>query len=186
MKNIFLISLFFTLSIPMFAQQGKGNRVESLKIAYLSNQLNLDPKTAELFWPIYNNYQNELEAVVLERRKLNQNDNRTAEEILDQEQKALDIKKKYNAQFLKVMDNNQINRLYQSEKEFRKIIMRRSERMQNRQDAGNEQPNRMESPRMNRPMNDRSMNERSMERQAPRQMAPPPPPASAPAQRRTR
>jgi len=181
MKNIFLISLFFTLSIPMFAQQGKGNRVESLKIAYLSNQLNLDPKTAELFWPIYNNYQNELEAVVLERRKLNHDDNRTAEEILDQEQKALDIKKKYNAQFLKVMDNNQINRLYQSEKEFRKIIMRRSERMQNRQDAGNEQPNRMESPRMNRPMN-----ERRMERQAPREMAPPPPPASAPAQRRTR
>lgn len=182
MKKTYLISLFLTLSIPLFAQQGKGNRVESLKIAYLSNQLNLDPKTAELFWPIYNNYQNELEAVVLERRKLNHDDNRTAEEILDQEQKALDIKKKYNAQFLKVMDNNQINRLYQSEKEFRKIIMRRSERMQNRQDAGNEQPNRMESPRMNRPMN-----ERRMERQAPREMAPPPPPpASAPAQRRTR
>jgi hypothetical protein len=62
---------------------------------------------------------------------MNQNDTRSADEILDQEQKAIDLKRKYNAQFLKVIDNNQLNQMYQAEKEFRQMIIKRSQRMDN-------------------------------------------------------
>lgn len=138
MKRIFLITLLCFQFIAMFAQPGsrKGNRIESLKIAHISGRLNLDPKTAEQFWPLYHQYENELQQVVLEKRRMNQNEQRSAEDILDQEQKALDIKRKYSQQFLRVIDNNQLNQLVQAEKEFRQMIIRKASR------TDDETPNR--------------------------------------------
>jgi hypothetical protein len=129
MKHLLLVSTFLILFFGAFAQ--KGERIESLKIAHLSGKLNLDPKTAERFWPLYNQYESEMQQIVLEKRRMNQNDTRSADEILDQEQKAIDLKRKYNAQFLKVIDNNQLNQMYQAEKEFRQMIIKRSQRMDN-------------------------------------------------------
>ncbi len=129
MKHLFVLVAFLIQFSVAFAQ--KGERIESLKIAHLSGKLNLDPKTAERFWPIYNQYEHEMQQIVLEKRRMNQNDTRSADEILDQEQKAIDLKRKYNAQFIKVIDNNQLNQLYQAEKEFRQMLLKRSQRMDN-------------------------------------------------------
>jgi len=118
-------------SLQIQAQRpGRGERIESLKVAHISSRMNLDPQTAEKFWPIYNQYEAELQQVVQEKRRLNQADTRSAEDILEQEQKALDIKRKYSAQFLRVIDNNQLNQLVSAEKEFRQMLLRRSRRME--------------------------------------------------------
>lgn len=141
MKQLLLFSLFILLAIGSFAQPNKkGERIESLKIAHISGKLNLDPQTAERFWPVYNQYENELSQVVMERRRMNQNDTRSAEDILDQEQKALDIKRKYSTQFQRIIGPDQMNTLYSAEKEFRQMLMRkarRSDNEQSRQDNGN-------------------------------------------------
>lgn len=107
-----------------------GERIESLKIAHLSGRLNLDPQTAERFWPLYHQYEQELQQVVMEKRRLNRMDDRSADDILEQEQKALDIRKKYQAQFLRVINNNQLGELMQAEKEFRQMVIRRARRME--------------------------------------------------------
>ena len=91
MKKHLITLLLFSISFQVFSQ--KGEKIESLKIGYLTNKLNLDAKTAEKFWPIYHQYENEMMDVVQEKRRMNQNDLRNADEILDQEQKALDIKR---------------------------------------------------------------------------------------------
>jgi hypothetical protein len=131
------------ISFSTFAQ--RGEKVESIKIAYLSEKLNLDPKTAEKFWPIYNQYDDEMRTVIQESKKAN--DTRTVEEIIDQEQKAIDIKRKYNALFLKVLSNEQATKLYQSEKEFHRILLRRMNKIDRRaqfiqRDPGDQMPNR--------------------------------------------
>ena len=49
------------MTVPSFAQDGKGKRDESWKekmrsekIAFLTNEISLTPEEAQLFWPVYN------------------------------------------------------------------------------------------------------------------------------------
>lgn len=146
-KSLFFILIILTGFAATLKAQQRGEKIESIKVAYLSEKLNLDPKTAERFWPLYNQYDDEMRVVLQESKRANEN--RDADEILDQEQKALDIKRKYSAQFLKVISNEQLATLYRSEKEFYKMLIRRMNKMEQRQDRMRD-PDR---PRMqDRPM----------------------------------
>lgn len=166
-KKIILIAIlilqFFTFQLDA---QDRGSKVESIKIAFLSQRLNLDPKTAEKFWPLYNQYDDEMHKVLQDSKRTN--DNRTAEEILDQEQKAIDIKRKYSVLFLKVISNEQLTSLFQAEKEFNKMLLRRmnkaEQRQQNREGQGTNHP--MNDRRMNSPRNQENMDSRPSERQS--------------------
>ena len=102
----------------------KGERIESLKVAFISEKLNLDAKTAEKFWPVYNQYEGEMRSFMQQMRK--GKDDMTAEDMLEKEQKALDIKKKYAPQFLKIISNDQLSNLYIAEKDFRRMVMKRA------------------------------------------------------------
>lgn len=54
MKYIFLIAFtLFTFS-GIQAQDGRRERIKSLKIAYLTENLALTPEEAQKFWPVYN------------------------------------------------------------------------------------------------------------------------------------
>lgn len=144
MKIYFIAILLLFNPILSFSQSDK---VRSLKISYLSDKLNLDPQTAERFWPVYRQYEDEMAAIVREKRQ-NQNESRSAYDILDQEQKALDIKRKYSEQFSNIIGNNQLNRLYQSEKDFRQMVVQRSMQQQNHEQSRDNyrsgaNPNRM-------------------------------------------
>ncbi|WP_397446167.1 sensor of ECF-type sigma factor [Polaribacter sp. R77954] len=57
------IILFFTHSIQ--SQRGKESweKIKALKIAYLTEQLNLTSAEAEKFWPVYNAYNQEQNAI---------------------------------------------------------------------------------------------------------------------------
>lgn len=153
MKNLSLIcALLFVVMGTMAQPNRKGERIESMKIAHISSKLNLDPQTAERFWPVYHQYENELLQVVLERRRLNQSDSRSAEDILEQEQKALDIKKKYNTQFQRIISPEQLNTLYGAEKEFRQMLIRKARRndAELRNGSNDMRRGNMDMPRTNR------------------------------------
>ena len=158
----FLILCF--LSMSSFAQN-KGDKVESIKVAYLAEKLNLDSKTAERFWPIYNQYDDEMKQVIQESKR--SNDNRDPEEILDREQKAIDIKRKYSVLFLKVISNEQLSQLYQSEKEFHRMLIKRMNRMENRQQRMQENPNQrfQNRPRMSPARSQETQQEQRMQSQ---------------------
>lgn len=119
-KLILLIGLaLFTVS---GIQAQRGEKVEALKVAFITERLNLDGKTAERFWPIYNQYEDEMRSFKQQMRK--GKDDLSAEEMLDKEQKVLDIRKKYAPQFLKVISNEQLSNLYVAERDFRaKVLM---------------------------------------------------------------
>jgi hypothetical protein len=125
MKRIITTLFLSILLLPAFAQ--KGEKIESLKVAFISEKLNLDATTAQKFWPIYNQYDDEMKNLIQQRRQQDK-DERSVDDILDQEQHALDIKKKYASQFSKILSAQQVNQLFVSEKEFRKMIMKRAGR----------------------------------------------------------
>ena len=55
----FLLLVSFTVSFLIGVAQN-GNRLEALKIAYITKRLDLSPEEAQKFWPIYNQYAEEL------------------------------------------------------------------------------------------------------------------------------
>ena len=59
MKTMHLSWVFMILGILAVAQPNKGEdrkKIEAMKVAYLTEQLNLSPAEAEKFWPVYNEF----------------------------------------------------------------------------------------------------------------------------------
>jgi hypothetical protein len=140
-----IINASMTFAQPGNPQQGKTpeqrearrEKMESMKIAHITQKLNLDPKTAEVFWPVYHQYENEMRGVMQEARGMKQDGQLNAEQQLMEEQKALDIKKKYTTQFNKILRPEQVTNLFQAEKEFRQMLMKRAREGQQEQGLGN-------------------------------------------------
>ncbi len=129
MKKIYALLLFlFFHSYFCFSQPPNDNddqRVEVLKKAYVTDELNLSPQEAEKFWPVYNNYQNEIR----QARKENQ-DNELA-----YERKVVEIKQRYQGNFKKVLGNNgqRVNKVYTTDKQFRNMLRNEQQNRQRKQ-----------------------------------------------------
>jgi len=68
MKNLIIAVLFM---LPTFAMAQRGNEriaeIESYRIAYLTQKLDLSTEEARIFWPIYNDWQREQDLLRKER-----------------------------------------------------------------------------------------------------------------------
>lgn len=123
----YLLILLLGLSFLFNAHAQDGERLQSLKIAYLTKKLDLSPEEAQRFWPIYNKYTEEVRGIRQEQRQKN-----TSE--LDTEDKILNVRKKYNTEFSKALPAEKVNTFFRSEKDFGNIIQRElQERRMNRQ-----------------------------------------------------
>jgi Spy/CpxP family protein refolding chaperone len=122
--------------------------IKAQKTAFLTQRLDLTPAEAEKFWPIYNQFDKEQEAVRKEMRDTHKsvkkdNDLTEAEAAaaIDREmvgrQKELDIRKKYSAEFKKVIGAVKTLKLGKAERDFHKELIKRvRDRIQDRRDGG--------------------------------------------------
>jgi hypothetical protein len=109
------------------AQNGNGQRqekIQALKIAFITQKLKLTPAEAEKFWPVYNQYNNEIKTL-----RINNKDG----DVLENEQKLLDIRKKYKPAFENILGPQRLNDLFNAESEFRNVLIKRlkQQRQQN-------------------------------------------------------
>lgn len=127
MKYIFTLLLFLgSFQLVTQAQQRDGERLEALKVAFLTKKLSLNPEEAQKFWPVYNEYQTEL-------RKARQ-DSRGGDEI-KREERLLQVRKKYQTSFTKALSADRANQFFKAEKEFYGFVQKElQERRQQRQD----------------------------------------------------
>jgi hypothetical protein len=122
MKRIFLLLLFSYAGVTSSLQAqnfNKGNRsekVQSLKIAFITQKLELTPEQAQKFWPVYNRYETEIRQVVT--------DNKIGGDAIDNEEKVLNVKKRYRQEFTRIIGEAKANSLFTAEKEFRGVLMR--------------------------------------------------------------
>ncbi len=142
--TILLLIFFSTITIGQLSAQrqggGMGNRqnkekVDAMKIGFLTDYLDLSSEEAKVFWPVYNKYQDETDQLRKTRRKNILNDqpnfdslsDAELEKIVDSEiafrQSELDIQKKYHPQFKKVLPMNKVAKLYRAEEEFKKKLL---------------------------------------------------------------
>ena len=126
MKKYLLIAFLFVAGLSQLKAQDdpeENSKIEALKIAFISKKLDLSPDEAQKFWPVYNQYFKEMRQVIKDRK----GDDR---DVIDDEQKVLDIRKKYKEQFIKVIGQPRMNKLFHAERDFRRILI---DRIKNRQ-----------------------------------------------------
>jgi len=133
----------------------KRERIEAMKIGFITDKLNLSADEAKVFWPVYNQYQYELEKLRRDHRtslkkameNIDELTDTETEKIVDGEivfrQNELDLIKKYNPQFKKVLTVKKLAKLYRAEEEFKMELLNRmnDRKGDNRKNGGAESPN---------------------------------------------
>jgi len=146
MKRLMMMAMIiaggFVCAQPPQGAPGDGNKadkIEALRIAFISQQLNLTPQEAQTFWPVYNQYRGDLETL---RKNFKQGPEAplTAEQQLDFEQKKLDLKKKYKGQFEAALGKTKVNQLYNLENEFHQKLKELKEQRQQMKGNGQGPP----------------------------------------------
>jgi hypothetical protein len=124
MKKIVLILAFIAANLGFVkAQEGdepKAEKIQALKIAFITQKLGLSSTEAQRFWPVYDRYEIEMRQAL----KDNQSD------VIDNDERILNIRKRYRSEFSNVLGQDRVNTLFRSENEFRGVLMRR---LKNRQ-----------------------------------------------------
>lgn len=139
MKNLFFATLLFLLPTMLWAQKPRGEEIESLKIAYFTQKLDLSPDEAKVFWPIYNEMQREQMALRKERmqkmisfRKVTEIDNLTDAQVqslitseLDFRQRDLNLEKKYYNKFKSSLPIKIVGKYFRAQESFKRELLNR-------------------------------------------------------------
>ena len=146
--NKSIINVLFTvflLASSLTFGQSKKDKIKSLKVAFMTERLDLSSKEAQEFWPLYNKYEedrNDLrrkqhEEIRTKIKNVNDISEKEAKELLDRYLRYEQDEEKVEKQFLesvsKVISARKTMLLLRSEEEFKKeLIKRYHERRGNR------------------------------------------------------
>lgn len=140
MRRKLLIPLFLLVSLLSFSQDFKEKRekIKALKVAYITEKLELTPQEAEKFWPIYNTYDDKefemrhskMKSIIrkIEDGGLEKLSEKEAATLIQQmesnEDELYALRKKYMKDLQKVLSAKKIILLRKSEEEFNRKLLR--------------------------------------------------------------
>jgi hypothetical protein len=115
----------------------KGERLEAMKIGFITERLNLSSDEAKVFWPVYNKFTDEM-------KKLRQSSKgKISEELADMPTKTdaeaekvlndmvnfkiqeADLLKKYASEFKKVLPVKKVVLLFKAENDFKRELLKK-------------------------------------------------------------
>jgi hypothetical protein len=121
----------------MHATAQKGERIEAMKIGFITERLNLNSDEAKVFWPVYNKFTDDM-------KKLRQSSKgKISEEMADmpamtdvEAEKVLndmvnfkiqeaDLLKKYATEFKKVIPVKKVVLLFKAENDFKRELLKK-------------------------------------------------------------
>jgi hypothetical protein len=119
---------------------GKGDdkreKIEALKVAYISQQINLTTAEAEKFWPLYNEFNDKREEYAKVKKQLERDARETgmdkitdkqAEDLLNAElkfeQQVLDLKKEYLEKYKAIIGIKKTAKFFHAEREFNDFLL---------------------------------------------------------------
>lgn len=112
------------------AQGGKREKIEALRVAFITKELNLSSEESQKFWPLYNEYQDKLKAArhELKAHRAEFGSDKEAQEFLDAEllyrQRELSFYKQYYDKFKQVLPLKKVAELRHAEEEFKKELLK--------------------------------------------------------------
>lgn len=129
------------ITMQAIAQPGSGkpnrDKMKAQRIAFITNNLNLTPDEAKVFWPVYDEYEIKRQEIVRSYRQAKQPRPESTDQLSDKDameladnqiieaQRLLDLRKEYHIKFKQVLPPQKILKLYDSEREFQKMLIDR-------------------------------------------------------------
>ena len=138
MKNshVLLIALLALLITVATAQgQDRGERVEALKVSFITDQLSLTPAEAQVFWPVFNQFENERKALRQQYKTRIGNGQQNMDNISDSQastlinnefeflSKDLNLYRKYIAEFKEILPVKKVAELLTIETKFKRMLL---------------------------------------------------------------
>lgn len=149
-----LISALLILFIFVFVSESQAQRqpvrkalrekIEARHTAFITEKVNLTPEEARVFWPVYNEYtakRKEINKQLQQKKQQTREglDNLTEQELKELadaeivfEQRQLDLKKEYHARFKTILSPKKIIQLYEADRQFKKILLKRLQEFRNK------------------------------------------------------
>lgn len=143
MKELLKITLSFLLLFSIGWQSGlaqpnpkKKEQIEALRMGFLTQKLELTGKEAQQFWPVYNEYQDKLEALRKSRKKELRQEINAGEPLTDQEAsqiidaelqlkaREVELNKIYYDKFKQILPVKKVLRLMRAEEEFKRELLK--------------------------------------------------------------
>ncbi len=127
-----------TFGNTMFAQEPESSRFErihAMKVGFITENLKLTPEEAEVFWPIYNDFQKKNEKINNDKKKtthhfrINEStlSDTEIEAILDEyiqyQKQEIDLLIEYHEKFTKILPPKKVMKLYIAEIQFRGYLL---------------------------------------------------------------
>lgn len=127
MKKLILLSLSLLMFVGLASAQDKAaarKKLNAMRIAFITERVELTPEQAKEFWPIYNKFSSEHRKLRKENMAPKGDDpDVLIANSLEKEQQILELKKKLYADLKNVISAGQIIKLKKAEKDFRKEII---------------------------------------------------------------
>lgn len=147
-KRLFLIIISF-LSVAAFSQKKmkeKQDQIKAIKVAFITNELNLTADEAAKFWPIYNTFEDK--QLEVRKTKLKGSLHRMNDEKLDNiteneastllsemesaEENLFQLKKKFNLDIRGILPAAKILKLKKSEDNFNRKLLQQFKEKRNK------------------------------------------------------
>jgi hypothetical protein len=144
---IFMLTAFF-LFITIagaYAQEDRFEKYKSIKVAYITDQINLTPDEAEVFWPVYNDFENKRNKIHEERMKLTEYFSKNSETLQEAEiSKILDdyigfykaeneLMIEYNNKLKDILSPVKVMKLHIAEIQFRHYLIEKIKEQRGRE-----------------------------------------------------
>ena len=138
--NLTLLLFVLAGGLPALGQnrhepsKERMQNIQNAKIAYITEKINLTPEQSQKFWPLYNQLENERNALREKSSDLRRVNLETISDAdlraalnnrLTWRQSELDLDKQYMDKFLRVISVRQLATLYRSEREFTKVLLKK-------------------------------------------------------------
>lgn len=165
MKQLFAIALFLG-TVTGFAQphlrgenEDRREKIEAIKAAYITEELELTVAESQAFWPVYNELQKkEIELREGQRSRLESLRNESSDKALEKAMYDMadghialeELRKSYIDDFIGVLGAKKTAQLFKAEREFGRKVMERLHRGDRPKDRG--QKEGAPHPRGARPM----------------------------------
>ncbi|TBW28975.1 hypothetical protein [Gramella sp. KN1008] len=140
---IFLVFLTVPAAIAQDSDSEKWEQIKALKVAYFTQELNLNDKVAQKFWPIYNRYEkarrdlHKREHIDIENVEcINEAQaNELLNEFLSVENEEYKIKKQLFRDLKEIISAKDIIKMHKLEDEFHKKLIKEYRSKKERKDA---------------------------------------------------
>lgn len=141
MKKVFTLSLLCIFCFSLYSQPNSDRRekmeerIQSIRIAFITDRLELTPEESQGFWPVYNEFNNALDDLKKSENLQEPSEEMTEEEasiFLEQslrlESRELALKHNYIDKLKNVIPVKKVAKLHYIERAFKKEMLNRVKR----------------------------------------------------------